>query len=137
MKNHSRRGRQFTRASARIVTGPTEYLLTDVAVEKEGIRLRFNFELSPEALREVGRFGLRQWNYLWASGYGSKLYSLEREWEEGPDEVVIEEIVPGTDLPTMKEMVKGRIFLWERLGQEAEEAARKKAEERAKAKAAK
>ena len=76
-------------------TGKPAHLLTDVEVEKEGIRLSFNFELSPEALRDVERYELLQWNYLWSEGYGSKHYSLEDEWEDGEDEMEIEEIVPG------------------------------------------
>ena len=150
-------------------TEATSHLLTDVEVEKGGIRLSFNFELSPEALREVERYDLKQWNYLWAPRYGSEQYSLSDEWEHGQDEVVIEEIVPGdggrevflkipglkpvnqveinldlvaadgtefaeqayltinkvpdSDLPTMKEMVEDRVFLWERMEEEQRKAA--------------
>jgi hypothetical protein len=78
-------------------TGAPSKLLTNVEVTGEGIQLTFNFKLSPEAATEKQRYHLKQWNYLWAQGYGSNQYSLENEWDVGADEVAIKEIIPGPD----------------------------------------
>ena len=78
-------------------TGAPSNLLTNVEVTDQGIVLSFNFELSPEAATEKERYLLKQWNYLWAEGYGSNQYSLENEWDIGADEVAIKEVIPGKD----------------------------------------
>ena len=62
-------------------TGEPAKLLTNVNVEKNGIRLEFNFTLAPEAATNVEAYRLKQWNYLWSTNYGSGQYSLENDWE--------------------------------------------------------
>ena len=76
-------------------TGEPAKLLTNVNVEKNGIRLEFNFTLAPEAATNVEAYRLKQWNYLWSTNYGSGQYSLENDWESGTDKVKIEKVVLG------------------------------------------
>ncbi len=78
-------------------TGAETKMLTDVEVTPEGIRLEFNFSLSPETATEVGRYDLKQWNYAWTGSYGSEQYSTEGEWKVGADEVKITKVVTGED----------------------------------------
>lgn len=70
-------------------TGKPTKLLTDVQVEENGIRLSFNFALSPEFATNPDSYQLSQWNYLWTENYGSAQYSVEGGWEEGNDQVEI------------------------------------------------
>ncbi len=78
-------------------TGAETKMLTGVEVTPEGIRLEFNFTLSPETATEVGSYDLKQWNYAWTGSYGSDQYSLEDEWKIGADEVKISKVVAGED----------------------------------------
>ena len=151
-------------------TGKPAKLLTGLEVTEEGIRLEFNFPLDKKSATDPSRYNLKQWNYLWASKYGSAQYSLANKWETGVDQVTIEKFVPSKDRksvllhipgiqpvnqvelnldllaadgqkfteqayltinavpggahPTMKELTKGRAYLWEEI--KRKEAERKK-----------
>ena len=76
-------------------TGAETKLLTGVEVVEDGLRLEFNFALSPEAATEPERYHLEQWNYAWTGAYGSEQYSLEDEWEVGRDKMKIEGVFLG------------------------------------------
>ena len=68
-------------------TGKPAKLLTDVQVEENGIRLSFNFALSPEFATNADSYQLSQWNYLWTENYGSAQYSVTDAWDEGIDQI--------------------------------------------------
>lgn len=78
-------------------TGEPTKLLMDVEVEEKGLRLEFNFELSPDEVAAMDGFHLEQWNYLWTINYGSGHYSLKNAWENGHDQLEIERAILSAD----------------------------------------
>ena len=73
-------------------TGNPVKLLTDVKVRLKGLELKFNFKLDPKTAKDGTRYQIKQWNYKWSTGYGSRQYSLSNPGETGRDDVQIEEI---------------------------------------------
>jgi mono/diheme cytochrome c family protein len=69
-------------------TGKSARLLTDTKVLHNGIELKFNFPLDPDAATDPARYQLKQWNYKWTAGYGSKQYS-PTTGKVGPEDIVI------------------------------------------------
>jgi hypothetical protein len=72
-------------------------LLDDVKVRHSGLSLRFNFALDPAAALNAANYHLEQWNYLWASQYGSDQYSVEHPGQKGHDIVRITEVSLASD----------------------------------------
>ncbi|MFP6900225.1 MAG: DUF6797 domain-containing protein, partial [Opitutales bacterium] len=73
-------------------TGKHANLLTDTKILADGIELKFNFKLDPKSATDASRYKLKQWNYKWTQGYGSKQYSLRNPGKIGQDEVDIQGI---------------------------------------------
>lgn len=54
-----------------------------------GITLTFSQPLDRAAAEDAGSYALRQWNYRYASAYGSKDWSVANPQKEGRDDVVV------------------------------------------------
>jgi hypothetical protein len=54
-----------------------------------GIALTFAQPLDPAAAQDSGSFSIQQWNYRYASSYGSKDWSAANPNREGHDEVPV------------------------------------------------
>ena len=50
-------------------------MITDCKVEKDGIRIDFNFAVEPKSASDLGSYLAEQWNYRWQASYGSERYS--------------------------------------------------------------
>ena len=70
-------------------TGQASKLLDDVKVERNGLRLRFNFAVDPSSARDANSYHLEEWNYLWAETYGSEQYSLQHPGTKAHDQMKI------------------------------------------------
>jgi hypothetical protein len=70
-------------------TGKPGLMLDDLKVSADGFHLRFNFVLDPKSVADPEAFHVEQWNYLWASTYGSDQYSAEHPGEKGHDRLNI------------------------------------------------
>lgn len=57
-----------------------------------GLKLTFAQSLDRAAAEDAGSYSIRQWNYRYAAGYGSKDYSVTDPSKEGRDEVVIRSV---------------------------------------------
>src|SRR5690606_18063461 len=62
---------------------------TDLAVEADGIRIRFSEPLDREIAANAKRYHIEQWNYRWSGDYGSPRFSVASPTEEGQDVVPI------------------------------------------------
>ncbi len=60
--------------------------LTDARVERDGLRLEFDFELAAGAASGA-ELGIEQWNYRWRPSYGSKQWSVRDPDVPGRDKV--------------------------------------------------
>ncbi len=56
-------------------TGKPIKMVSDCQVERDGLRLDFNFELDPESARKLDSYVAEHWDYLWQASYGSDFYS--------------------------------------------------------------
>lgn len=56
-------------------TGKPYPMVDDCRVERDGLRLGFNFELDRERAADPKSYRVRHWNYLWQASYGSEMYS--------------------------------------------------------------
>ena len=72
-------------------TGKHSNLLLNTTVLNFGIELKFNFKLDPKSAANPGKYQLRQWNYKWSHGYGSKKYS-PKTGEVGQESVTIQTV---------------------------------------------
>ena len=77
-------------------TGKSARLLTDTKVLHDGIELKFNFQLDPETTTDPERYQLKQWNYKWTAGYGSKQYSPSTG-KVGPEDIAITRVKHNVD----------------------------------------
>jgi len=70
-------------------TGADATLLLDTQVQKDAIVLTLN-----ERLTDVkpGQFAIRQWNYKWTQGYGSKQFSVREPAKTKPDKVDVKSV---------------------------------------------
>lgn len=87
-------------------TGKPLAMVTDCRVEKDGLRLSFNFALDAQSAGRQNAFAMQQWNYLWAPSYGSKEYSVETG-EPGRDDVEIESVTVAADGKSVKLTIPG------------------------------
>ncbi len=56
-------------------TGKPLMMVRDCQVEKDGLRLMFNFSLDPKSATDPSSYVVEHWNYRWQSSYGSEMYS--------------------------------------------------------------
>ncbi len=56
-------------------TGKPIRMVSDCKVERDGLRLSFNFELDPDSATDLGSYDVTHWNYHWRQAYGSDMYS--------------------------------------------------------------
>jgi hypothetical protein len=82
-------------------TGTKGHIIVDAKVIKGGIELKFNFDLDKEDFKNVANYSIDQWNYKWASSYGSADYSLKNPGKKGIDSVNIEKAILRTDNQTI------------------------------------
>jgi hypothetical protein len=70
-------------------TGGECRMIDEVKATAEGLELRFNFELDPEAAADPGNYELSMWNYQWTQRYGSKFYSVREPGKPGTDKLEV------------------------------------------------
>lgn len=58
-------------------TGKPVVMPDKVEVRKNGIAIRFTAPLDPATAKDAGSYAVDQWNYKWATEYGSRLYSVK------------------------------------------------------------
>jgi hypothetical protein len=82
-------------------TGTKGHIILDAKVVKGGIELKFNFDLDKEDFKNISNYLIDQWNYKWASSYGSADYSVKNPGKKGVDSVNIEKVILNTDNQTV------------------------------------
>jgi len=82
-------------------TGNKGHIIVDAKVVKGGIELKFNFDLDKEDFKNISNYLIDQWNYKWASSYGSADYSVKNPGKKGIDSVNIEKVILSTDNQTV------------------------------------
>ncbi len=73
-------------------TGKKVYSPISFHVRPTGIELGFTQPLDKETAEDPGSYGIEQWNYLYASTYGSKEYSVTSPQTVGHDPVEIQSV---------------------------------------------
>ena len=82
-------------------TGGEGHLIKDAIVVKGGIELKFNFKLDDDDVKNVSNYEIAQWNYEWASRYGSAHYSLKNPGKEGEDALPVKKALLRPDNKTI------------------------------------
>lgn len=77
-------------------TGKPHRMVSDCKVERDGLRLKFNFPLEIRTATDLASYDVKQWNYRWQKSYGSDMYSPSTG-EKGIDEMEITSISLGVD----------------------------------------
>jgi hypothetical protein len=70
-------------------TGKPVYLPVGWHAHSNGLTLTFSQPLQREAATDPGSYSVHQWNYRYASSYGSKDWSVAEPRKEGRDEVAV------------------------------------------------
>ena len=76
--------------------GKRHLMVQDCLVEKDGLRLRFNFPLDSDSATELASYDVTHWNYHWRKSYGSDKYSPITD-QPGVEAVKVESVSLGTD----------------------------------------
>ena len=50
-------------------------MIRDCRVERDGLRIDFNFAVDRETAGRIASYNAKQWNYRWQAEYGSDMYS--------------------------------------------------------------
>ena len=77
-------------------TGKPHKMVSDCKVDRDGLRLTFNFPLEIESATDLDSYDVKHWNYRWAKSYGSEMYS-PTTGEVGVDEMNITSVSLGSD----------------------------------------
>jgi hypothetical protein len=85
-------------------TGKALNMITKWAVEKDGIRLDFNFSVDKSI--SPASFNIQQWNYKWAHNYGSKQYKPS-DGKVGKETVEIKKILLSENGKSIKLFIPG------------------------------
>lgn len=72
----------------RYVGGGAPLLVAAKAVS-DGVELEFSDKLNADVARDLDRYQVERWNYLWTRNYGSAHYSVEDPGRQGVDEVKV------------------------------------------------
>lgn len=56
-------------------TGKPFKMVSDCKVQKNGLKLEFNFPLDVDSATDLTSFDVTHWNYRWEKSYGSEMYS--------------------------------------------------------------
>jgi hypothetical protein len=70
-------------------TGKPWPMISMANVEKNGLRIHFNFALDSESLKKDDAIEANHWNYLWHATYGSEMYSPTTK-KIGPDRLTLQ-----------------------------------------------
>ena len=70
-------------------TGKPVYLPVGWSAQRNGLTLKFAEPLDRTAAEDPGSYSIHQWNYRYASSYGSKDWSVINPQTEGRDEVAL------------------------------------------------
>lgn len=70
-------------------TGALAYLVMQTKVHSNGIQIDFSFDLDRRTAENIGNYRIEQWNYRWASQYGSEHWSVSDPDRVGHDAVLI------------------------------------------------
>lgn len=82
-------------------TGKPQHFVTDCQVEADGLKIKLNFQVDAESLKQPDAFVVTQWNYRRQASYGSKMYS-PTTGEVGTDTLKIDGVQAGGDGKTIK-----------------------------------
>ena len=82
-------------------TGQPWKMVSDCKVEKDGLRIIFNFALDPDSATDPESYLAEHWNYHWRSSYGSDRYSPQTD-KPGVDKIGIESVTLGSDGKSVK-----------------------------------
>ena len=82
-------------------TGASVKMPSDLRVHADGVSITFTTELDESAVKDVGNYGVEQWNYIWSSEYGSAEYSVVEPKEKGHDGVDVKTATLSADKKTV------------------------------------
>lgn len=82
-------------------TGKPWQMVSDCKVEKNGLRITFNFPLEPNSATDLGSYAAEHWNYHWRSSYGSDRYSPLTDMR-GTETIKIESVTLEADGRSVK-----------------------------------
>jgi len=77
-------------------TGRPFRMISDCKVEKDRLRIDFNFDVDAKSAMDTASYSAKQWNYRWQATYGSEMYS-PRTREIGAEEMEISSVGVATD----------------------------------------
>ncbi|MCG8650546.1 MAG: c-type cytochrome [Pirellulales bacterium] len=82
-------------------TGKPHKMVSDCRVEKDGLRLQFNFPLDPNSATQLSSYDVTHWNYHWRKAYGSEMYSPLTD-QPGIEPVKVESVSLSADAKSVK-----------------------------------
>ena len=82
-------------------TGDPYPIVSDCKVERDGLRISFNFPLDANSATDLDSYVAEHWNYHWRSEYGSDLYSPITD-KPGIDKMNVESVTLSTDGKSVK-----------------------------------
>ncbi len=74
-------------------TGNTVHVPVALRAHENGLRIRFNHPISPDAA-DPENFRILRWNYEWSQAYGSDFFSAENPGQRGQDPVEVTAVLP-------------------------------------------
>ena len=85
-------------------TGRPMQMVSDCKVEKDGLRINFNFEVDKESAQDIASYQAEHWNYRWQASYGSEKYSPKTN-QIGTETVSIHSIQTAADGKSVKLLI--------------------------------
>lgn len=82
-------------------TGKQTCQASNINFKPDGISLTFSQPLDRETAEDPGSFSIKQWNYRWASRYGSDHWSVKNPNTKGEDTVPIKSVKLSSDGKTV------------------------------------
>jgi hypothetical protein len=79
----------------------------EMHVKKDEVSITFTCPLDKASASDDQSYGIQQWNYKWASEYGSKDYSVEKPDTVGRDTVAIKGVTLSVDRKTVTLQIPG------------------------------
>ncbi len=82
-------------------TGAPVHMPRQMHVRKEGLEITFTSPLDALEAADAGNYAVEQWNYRWASEYGSKDYKVSNPAQNGRETVEVRSVKLSSDRRTL------------------------------------